>query len=197
MLRILLATLIVVGSCSAQSLWNPTRKYLPVFADTTARGVGDILTVLIDEDYRVENDETTDFTKESTLSALISNFDIAPDIFDDRPFPRIDGSASREFSGAATYDKDNSFQTTMSVVVLDVMPNGNLFIEGKRTLIVDGERKTIRLTGLVRRFDVASNNTISSRLVADAAIAYEGVGSLTRSTNRGWFSHLLDILWPF
>lgn len=197
MLRIFLVSLIFVGSCSAQSLWNPTRKYTPVYADTTARGVGDILTVLIEEDYRVENDESTEFTKESTLSALISNFDIAPDIFDDRPFPRIDGETSREFSGEATYDKDNSFRTTMSVVVLDVMPNGNLLVEGKRTLIVDGERKTIRLTGLVRRFDVAANNTVSSRFVANASIAYEGVGQLTRSTNRGWFSHLLDILWPF
>lgn len=197
MTRILTVFTLLAAACSGQSLWNAGAYVLPIFADTTARGVGDILTVVIQEDYQVENQEDTEFENSSSLSALLSNFDIAPDIFDDSLLPRIEGSQARSFDGQAKYDKDNSFKTTMSVIVLDVMPNGNLFIEGKRTLIVDGETKTIRLTGFVRPYDVKSNNTVPSTFVADAAIAYEGVGSLTRTTNRGWFSHLIDILWPF
>ena len=185
----------LAGGAAAQSLWDPARPSAPLHADTTARAVGDILTIVIDESYRVENEEDTKFEKSSSLDALISNFDLAPNFFE--PLPHATASASKDFDGKATYDKDNSFQTTMTVMVIDVIGNGNLVVEGNRRLIVDGEEKVIRISGLVRPYDVRRDNTVRSAFVANAAIAYEGTGNLTRATNRGWFSHLLDILWPF
>lgn len=180
---------------SGQSLWNERHGVRTVFSDTTAHGIGDILTVVIDESNQVENDEESKLENQGSLSALISNFDIIPNFFN--TLPRVEGQQSREFEGSAEYDKDNRFRTRLSVLVVDVLPNGNLLIEGTRRLFVDGETKIIKITGMVRRYDVTRDNTVRSESVADAAISYEGEGFMTRSTNRGWFSRMLDVVWPF
>ena len=179
----------------AQSLWNPRRPAPSIFTDTTARNVGDILTVVVDEAQSLANDEKTDLKKESSLSAILSNFNILPAFFE--TLPEVEGTSNRTFKGDAKYDKDNSFRTTISVSVIDRLPNGNLVIEGARKIMVDGETKTIRLGGIVRVFDVSQQNTVLSSQIAEARVSYEGQGFLNRTTNRGWFSRLLDIVWPF
>ena len=183
------------GAASAQSLWNPSAAAPALFTDTTARNVGDILTIIIDENQTVENQEESKLEKESSLSAMLTNFDILPNLLE--PLPSAEGNSKKDFNGKGTYDKENKFKTTMSVVVIDRLPNGNLIVEGSRKIIMDEESKTVRLTGVVRSYDVSSRNTVMSSQVANAAIAYEGEGFLNRTTNRGWFSRLLDIVWPF
>lgn len=185
----------LAAALQAQSLWDATRHAAPMHADTTARHVGDIVTIIIDESQVVENDEETKLEKESSLSAILSNFQILPRMFD--PLPEVEGNQSRSFDGKAEYGKDNKFKTRISVLVVDVMPNGNLIVEGTRRLVVDGETKVVRLTGTIRPYDVTRANTVMSQNVANAAISYEGTGFLTRTTNRGWFSRLLDVFWPF
>ncbi|HGY91751.1 MAG TPA: flagellar basal body L-ring protein FlgH [Planctomycetes bacterium] len=192
---ITIAGLVFCVSAAGQSLWNPDRPMPSLFTDTIARNVGDILTVVIDENQIVKNNEISKLEKESSLDAVLENFDILPNLFE--PLPAAKGSSTRKFDGKGTYDKDNSFRTTMSVVVIDRLPNGNLLIEGTRSIIMDGETKSIRLTGLVRSLDVTSGNTVLSSQIANASIAYEGEGFLNQATNRGWFSRLLDIVWPF
>ncbi|MEE9391435.1 MAG: flagellar basal body L-ring protein FlgH [Planctomycetota bacterium] len=182
-------------SAEAQSLWNPDRPAPAIFSDTTARLVGDILTVVINETQRVANDEQTTFDKSSSLDAVLTNFDLLPNFLE--PLPQVTANAEKKFEGSGKVDKDSSFQTRMSVLVIDVMPNGNLLIEGTRTIIVDGDKKIIRLTGVVRAYDIARNNTVRSEFVANASLAFEGTGPLSRSVNRGWFSRLLDTVWPF
>ena len=191
----ILVALALGGTAAAQSLWNPAFAAAPIFSDTTARSVGDILTIVVSEIQTVENTELTRLEKESNLSTMLTNFDILPNFLE--PLPAVEGSSDRNFDSRARYDKDNTLRTTISVVVVDVMPNRNLLVEGIRKIIVDGETKTVRLTGQVRPYDIAADNTVESTRVANAAIAYEGMGHLSRTSNRGWFSHLLDIVWPF
>ncbi len=194
----LIAASVLLGlavNCPAQSLWDASLGLRPVFSDTSARGVGDILTIIIDEEATVANKEDSNFEKESSLEALLSNFEIFPNAFE--PLPSVAGEQRKTFDGTAKYDKNNSFESTMSVVVIDTMPNGNMIVEGSRSLVMDGETKVIKMTGIVRSFDVSRTNSVRSSQVANARISYEGTGPLTRATNRGWFSNLLDIVWPF
>lgn len=179
----------------AQSLWNPSRQTRTLFADTTARGLGDILTIIIDEQQKVENDEETRLEKGSTLSGVLSTFDIFPKMFE--TMPAVDGEVQRDFNSKGKFDKDNRFQTRISVLVMDVLPNGNLVLEGTRRLLMDGEEKVVKISGICRPLDVARDNTIKSEFVANASIAYEGDGFLSRNGKRGWFSRLLDLVWPF
>ena len=194
-IRFLIAWGLLTGLLSAQSLWNPERPQPAFFADTTARSVGDILTILISETQKIKNQEKSTFDKDSSLDAALTDFKVLPTAFN--PLPSVRGSSTREFEGDAKYDKTGSFETQLSVVVIDVLPNGNMLIEGRRRVIIDRETKTMRLTGLVRPFDVSGLNTVHSSQVANASIAYEGKGPLTDATNRGWLGDLLDKVWPF
>ena len=106
-------------------------------------------------------------------------------------------TSDRQFNGEAKYDKEGSFETRLSVIVIDVQPNGNLVVEGRRRIVIDRESKCIRVTGIVRPYDVTTANSIYSWQVANASVAYEGNGPLTRTTNRGFLGELLDLVWPF
>jgi len=193
---VLAATTALAGSASAQSIWKQAggnRRSL--YADSTARQVGDLLTVVIQESQQIQNNESTEFEKETTLDTALQNFDIKPNAFD--TLPQIQGSSEREFEGSATYNKNGSFRTSLTVMVIDVLPNGNMVLEGSRDIRMDREKKRIRISGIVRPRDIAPDNTIPSTRVAQARILYEGSGPLTRSTNRSWLDHVLDFIWPF
>lgn len=183
------------ADADAQSLWNPERPTPSLVSDVTARGVGDLLTVLVVEQQTVKNKEQTELTRDAGLNAALTNFNVLPSAFE--TLPSVAGSAQRDFKGDAKYDKEGSFSTTLTVAVIDVQPNGNLVIEGRRSVIIDGEKKTMRITGIVRKYDVAAANTVRSTQVANASVAYEGEGVLTKTTNRGWLGDLLDFVWPF
>jgi flagellar L-ring protein precursor FlgH len=196
MRRIALALVLIASPASAQSLWSqagPSPSSL--YADNVAYRRGDILTVIIREQQRLAIDEETDLQKDGSLDARLEEFGLKPNAF--QPLPTVKGNFTRDFQGTGKIDKDGLFEARISVIVLDVQPNGNLVVEGKRNIILGDERKLIRLTGLVRPQDVSSTNTIRSENVANAAIAFEGNGSVTRTTSRGWFSRFLDFVWPF
>lgn len=185
----------LAAASPAQSIWNADRPMPALASDLVARGLGDLLTILVVEQQTVKNKEATELKKSSDLNAQLTNFDVLPEAFN--TLPAASGSSGRNFKGDAKYDKEGSFSTTLTVAVIDVQPNGNLVVEGRRTIVIDGEKKTMRITGVVRRYDVSSANTVRSTQVANASIAYEGEGVLTKSTNRGWLGELLDFVWPF
>jgi flagellar L-ring protein precursor FlgH len=85
--------------------------------------------------------------------------------------------------------------------VIDVHPNGNLVIAGKRVIRIDDETKTIRISGLVRAYDISSVNTVNSMMVADAHISFTSEGANARMTTRGPIATLFDTfiwaVWPF
>lgn len=179
----------------AQSLWNTSTRAPSLTSDTIARGVGDVLTVVISERQAVKNKEQTELKREASIDAALQNFDVLENAFG--TLPAVQGFADREFKTDGKYDKEGSFQTRLSVVVIDVQPNGNLVIEGRRNVVMDQETKTIRITGIVRPFDVSPSNSVLSENIANASIAYEGQGVLSRNSNRGWLSELMDFVWPF
>src|SRR4029453_18038745 len=127
----------------------------------------------------VKNKEDTDFAKKTDLEAALTNFDVLPNAFN--TLPKVAGESARNLTGSAEYDKEGKFETRLSVIVIDVQPNGNLVVEGRRRIVIDKETKCIRVTGIVRPYDVTTANTINSWQVANASVAYEGTGPLTRS----------------
>jgi flagellar L-ring protein precursor FlgH len=92
-------------------------------------------------------------------------------------------------------------RASIAVMVVDVQPNGNLVVAGQRTVTVNDEQKTLRISGIVRALDVTVNNTVGSQQVADARIAITGEGAGTRQVTKGPIGQLFDTLiwaaWPF
>lgn len=193
-LLVLLLLAASAGPAAAQSTWR-LHGGESQFSDVIARRVGDVLTVVIAENHQITRQEETKLERDNSLTAEIARFDIAPDAFS--PLPNLEATTERDFEGKADYRKQGEFTSTLSALVVDVLPNGNLVIEGHRTLRTDGELKRIAVTGIVRTADISAGNTVRSERVANAHIEFEGEGPLSSTTERGWFWSLLDTLFPF
>jgi len=200
--------LLAIGSlASAQgrmgSIYDPDRGPRGFIANKTAYAAGDILTVVIQETTDIRNEDSSDLSRASSLDFALTNFDIRPETFGGAldPLPRVAGDTNSNYQGAATQERRGTFAARISVVVVDVLPNSNLVISGRREIRVDQETKLIEFTGIVRRFDVQPDNTVESELVANAEIVYRGSGPMTEHTNRRGLSRavhgLLLWLWPF
>jgi flagellar L-ring protein precursor FlgH len=184
----------------AQNLWKARRSTSSLAEDHSARAVGDILTVVIEERHRVKNQDKVEQSNQSSLAARLEAFTLSNDTFKST-LPELDVRQSRSFAGDAKQEKDSSLEARVSVVVIDVLPNGNLVVAGSRIVNVDDETKTLRISGVVRQLDVTSANSVKSSQVADARVSITGEGSNTRATTRGPVAALFDTLiwlaWPF
>lgn len=189
----------VAAQARPGSLYNPSRGPIGLIQDKTARRVGDLVTVVISETADVSSEDSSDTSKSTTLNYELTNFDLDPDAF--TLLPSLGANSSDTFSGSSQVDKRDSFEARLTAMVVDVLPNGNMVISGRRELRIENQVKLIEFSGVVRRYDVASTNTVSSALVADARVSYVGMGPATRSTQRtgfgSWIHGVLDWIWPF
>lgn len=192
----LVAALAALPAASAESLWRKGRaRHVALVADNRAHRVGDIVTIVVDEQQKVSNKEQVKTSKSSSANAEIPTF--TPDQkLTDEFFP-IQWAYQRDFDGKADYDKQGAFTARISATVIDVQPNGNLVVEGRRKVVLDGEEKWMTVTGMVRALDVTGANTVASSLVANATVQYQSCGTLAPTTRRGWLETALDFLWPF
>ncbi len=170
------------------SLLKP--DYLNPLMDKVARRAGDILTIIIQEET-VANYSASTTTNKSDNAGFTPTFvvDLFTRIF--RPFSASSTSAQK---GDGTTTHKNSMTSTMSVVVKAVLPNGNLLVEGARSLTTNKDTETIVLSGQVRPFDIQADNTILSTKLAEAKIAIAGKGTIQDRQRKGLINRLLDWL---
>lgn len=197
--------LAVTALTLAGSIWTKAASLKrAIHADDTARRVGDLLTIVIDEHSVIENDTSRGLDKQSSRSASMGGtLDLAnligavgDRIFD---FPNLDfsSSAKTKFDGKANYDSDRSVADQITVTVHDVLPNGNLVILGRRERAVSGDKQIVQVSGIVRPNDVTFTNTVRSDRVADFRICYGDRGPENRFTKPGWVARILNFLNPF
>ena len=202
-LTAILVSLAVASPASAQvrpgSIYQVGAGPISPISAKTARRVGDILTIVIEENQNIINDEKADLKKGSDLGYQLLDFNIKPNTF--QTLPSLSGSTTNDFAGTAKYEKKGTFTARLAAVVMDTLPNGNLVVQGRREIRIDKELKVIEFSGVVRAWDIQPDNTIESELVADARVSYQGTGPLTRSTNQrglgAWIRNAIDWIWPF
>lgn len=203
---IVLALLVLVASASHAALraQNPYARagvHLAAVADQRARYVGDILSISIQEQHTVRNEDRVERSNDTSLAARLEAYTLSDKTFQSNTLPRIDIRKESEFNGESRQNSDSEVRASIAVIVVDVQPNGNLVVAGTRTVTVNDETKTLKISGLVRPLDVTVNNTVSSALVADARISISGDGGSTRQVTRGpigtLFETLIWAVWPF
>lgn len=202
-LTALVASLVLAPGALAQrrmgSIFDPNNSAVSSLTDKTAARVGDLVTVLIRETLDLKNEEKSDSQKSSSLNYKLLDFTLKPDAFE--ALPSVSSTKADTFSGAANVEKKGTFNARLTAMVVDSLPNGNLVIQGRRELRVDGDVKLIEFSGVVRRYDVLRDNTVESELVADARVSYIGHGPGRRATERRgiskWIHMAFDWLWPF
>ncbi len=175
-----------------------------LFGDVRARNVGDIITV--------ELSEKTDATKKATLSTKKDNsVDIKnPTLFGQSlsfsaPWQGGQGAdlgtgldSSKSFGGEGASAQSNHLTGNISAVVVEVLPNGYLRIRGRKVISINHGDEFIELTGIVRPVDVRPDNTIPSKLIANARIRYAGSGLVADATRAGWLAEFFNSgWWPF
>lgn len=191
--------LILSNHIQADSIW---RKRITLntnlFSDNRARGIGDIVTVKISESTEITGteDSSADSSNSHSINLDTSNFltkvkDISGYL------PNISADTSHSFSGKGDYESNRNINLELTAVVTEMLANGNLIIEGNRDVNVNGEKYTIRLSGIVRPIDINLDNEVQSTSIANANITLEGKGFLTRAGKRGWWNRIREVVWPF
>ncbi|HDG98416.1 MAG TPA: flagellar basal body L-ring protein FlgH, partial [Desulfobacterales bacterium] len=106
-------------------------------------------------------------------------------------------SMSNSFDGSGSTSRDETMTASITARVVEVLPNGNLYIRGTRQIKVNNEVQYITLSGLIRPYDISPDNTVLSSYIADAKIEYTGKGAVSDKQRPGWLMRLLDYVWPF
>jgi len=162
-----------------------------LFTDIKANKVGDILTVMIYEQSRATQKAETKTEKSSSTDASggpgVGSLDFIP-LFG------MDFDKSSTFDGKGENTRNGTLTARMSVTVMSVLPNGDLVIEGTRTVGISGDRETLALTGVVRQKDISPDNTLESYLIADAEIHYSGKGNANTASRPGFISRFFGWL---
>jgi flagellar L-ring protein precursor FlgH len=190
------------GRLQASSIWARRGANMrELYADDVARQIGDILTIEISEASKVDNKAKRDLKKETNRSTTF-NGELGITTDNHNLLPRMPGftmsaQSSNELKGKADYKDERSFVDCITVVVEDILPNGNLVVIGSRSRNIAGDTQIIEVSGIVRPSDIAFDNTVKSEQVANFCIVTK-LGGVSEPYNRpGWLGKLFDIVWPF
>jgi len=187
-------------SYSNGSIWQASSVALT--EDGKARRIGDIVTIIITETASASKQAATATGRSSELSAGIPAFmglqgaGVLTNNLGDLS-KLIDASASSKFDGSGSTSRKESLTATITAKIIDVLPSGNLKIEGKRNVKVNSEDQIVTVRGTIRQRDISPDNTINSSYIADAQITYSGEGVISDRQKPGWLMNLVDKLWPF
>ena len=200
MITVAAVTAVLAGSLSAGSIWaKRENKSVDRYADDKARSIGDIITITINEDSSVDNKASRTMNKKTSRSAQFDG-DVGIDhLVADLPSINLGAGTEYEndFEGTADLKDNRSFTDSISVVVVDVMPNGNLVVWGTRDRDISEDIQTIEVSGVIRPSDIAFNNTINSEKVANFSIVNKNSGAAAPYTRPNWLGGIFDIIWPF
>ena len=186
-------------SYNANSLWrNGSRSF---FKDQRAHQIGDLLTVTVNitDQANFANESQRDRT--SKESANLNDF-IGKQLLSGNAAKALNGAilstdSTSQYDGKGTIQRQETLQTNIAAVVTQVLPNGNLVVEGKQEIRVNFEIRELIVAGIVRPEDIQSDNTVDSHKIAEARIAYGGKGQITDVQQERYGQQLSDILLPF
>jgi len=208
---------IALGSTGlAGSLWREGyTEERGMFADKRAKKVGDIVTIVISETASFTNTLDLKTNKESKagieglLSNVVNQFITGiPNALLGRlqkntnsivipSLPTLPVSGANSYTGGGEINNKQTITARSAVQVIDVLPNGNLVIEGTREVSFSKERQFVSLHGIIRPYDIQPDNTVASSNVADAQIQVISEGTLTDAQKKGWLLRLNDKINPF
>ena len=173
-------------STEARSLWRDGGGW-SLYSDRKARDVGDILTIVINE----TSSQTASKERSNTKSGSVT-LGSGTGIFHFLAAATASGSDNFSAQGSAT--DSNRFTGNVTVTVVEVLPNGNMVVEGTQSIWQNRDEHKITIRGIIRRDDVTTNNTVSSNRVADATLKFDGKGPLNAKQRQGILTQIFNIL---
>lgn len=170
---------------------------LPLFETPRARHPGDILTIILVEKTNAEKKTKTQQQKNDKINAKNTAFFGRPIKLGSGYSMDFDLSNKRDFNGQGESKQSNQLNGSISVTVSNVLPNGNMLIQGEKWIRINQGNEYVRLSGIVRPQDIRPDNTLLSDRIANANIAYGGTGQINNANVQGWFSKIVwGPWWP-
>jgi flagellar L-ring protein precursor FlgH len=187
------------ASYNPNSLWrNGSRAF---FKDQRAHQIGDILTVKVNITDKAnianETQRSRSNTEDSGVTDFLGSKTIKPGITPILPGRILTADSTSASDGKGSVNRQEALQTNVAGVVTQVLPNGNLVIEGRQEIRVNFEIRELIVAGVVRPEDIESDNTIDSSKIAQARIAYGGRGQITDVQQPRYGQQVLDVILPF
>ena len=169
-----------------------------LFSDTTAKYVGDVLTIILIENTNASATSNTNSSKDNKVELpgpTLAGQEVKKDGVEilNNKF-----KGEREFSGQGTSAMNSSFNGKISVTVADVLPNNNLVVRGEKMMLLNQSDEYVRFIGIVRPQDIEQDNSIKSTRVANVHMAYGGKGSLSQANKMGPLGRFFQSqAWPY
>ena len=172
-----------------------TTSYRPIFEDRRARYVGDTLVVVIAENTNASKTAESQAEKVGSLSASVPTLQGLPG----KSFlgASVAASSDNKFDGKGGSSASNVFTGSISVTVLEVLPNGNLMVGGEKKIALAEGTETIRISGVINPITIGAGNTVQSSQIADARIEYKGDGYIQEAQAMGWLARFFLSFLPF
>lgn len=184
------------------SLWSGESNRNMLFLDNKARQINDIVTILVSESSVGSTKASTNTSRDAITAAGIgallgleksignSNDNLQGNL-------NVGGTSSNALKSAGDTSRTTALTAQMTARVIKVLDNGNLFIEGRRQLTMNGEDQYVVISGTIRPNDISSDNVVSSQYISDARIYYAGAGVINDKMQPGWLTRVVDAVWPF
>lgn len=180
------------------SLYSDSAPNLFLFRDLKARNVNDILTIQINESATASNSANTSTKKEGDISIkapAVGGLETGASALN---FANIlAGASALNFAGQGSTSRTGQLQAFVSARVVEVMPNGDMQIEGTKEVTINRERQILRIRGLVRSRDVTPNNVVLSTALANMEVLFDGKGIVSDANKPGFLFRLLRWITPF
>jgi flagellar L-ring protein FlgH len=179
------------------SLWQPNAKSF--FSDPRASRVGDVITVNVTVADSANLKNSTSNSRTNSDQANLTNFFGLESIMPKgiSPANLVNMGSSNSNVGSGSIDRQETIDMTMAALVAQVLPNGNLVIEGHQQVRVNNELRDMEMSGIVRREDITQENTVNLSQIAEARISYGGQGTVSNMQQPRYGSQLFDILMPW
>jgi flagellar L-ring protein FlgH len=185
----------------SNSLWRSGARAF--FRDQRAKRIGDIMTVVIDIQDQATLDNSTSRSRSGSDDAGLSSFlgyegslnSVLPEAVD--PGNLINFGSNTTSTGEGSIDRQESIQMRVAALITQVLPNGNLVIEGRQQVRVNFEMRELQVVGVIRPEDITSANEITYDKIAEARLSYGGKGHITDVQQPRYGQQVYDILFPF
>ena len=195
--KLALAAAFFAAGARADSLWPATGSPVGMFADRKAAAAGDILTIVVAESAAATSSQSTKSSRDASVDDALSRFIYAGfGTARHGQLPALSATGKSSYSGGGDISNTQTLSARAAVTVSDVLPNGNLVIEGVRVVRFSGETQYVVLHGLVRPDDIARDNSVISTNIAEARVEFYSEGALTDAQKRGWLAKVYEKLRP-
>ena len=179
------------------SLWQPGAASF--FHDPRASNIGDVITVNVSTTDAAKLSNTTSRSRTNSEDANLTNLfgleKALPSVMDPSSLVKMGSDTSNV--GAGAVQRSEAVNMTLAALVAQVLPNGNLVIDGHQQVLVNSEMRDMRVSGIVRREDITQDNTVNLTQIAEARISYGGKGTVSDVQQPRYGSQLLDIIMPW